>query len=120
MHERARIGHAAEEFAAARLVMDGYRILDRNWQCRYGELDIVATRDEAIAIVEVKARRGAGVGVALEAVTPAKLRRLRLLAGLWAAAHPETPGRLRLDAVGVSLAGGKVRAYTHLVGIDGP
>lgn len=98
---RVRLGQAGERAAEAYLVSRGYAVLDRNWRCREGEIDLVARRGETIAIVEVKTRRSLVAGHPLEAVTPVKLARLRRLAGHWAAAHPEQIGRLRLDAISV-------------------
>jgi putative endonuclease len=71
------LGRAAEEAAAAALSRAGYRVLARNCVTPFGEIDIVAERKGRLAFVEVKARRAAGrAGVAAEALTPAKIRRV--------------------------------------------
>lgn len=100
MARKDELGRAGEERAAAHLRECGYVILDRNWRCADGELDIVARRDDGIVAVEVKTRSGLGFGHPLEAVDDRKLRRLWKLAYAWRRAHPELArGRLRVDVV---------------------
>jgi putative endonuclease len=94
---------------AARWLQDqGYEIVDRNWRCPDGELDLVAIHQGWWVAVEVKTRRGLGYGHPFEAINPRKLRRLYRLSRQWAAAHPELR-RLagwRVDAVSVLLPAG--------------
>lgn len=79
-------------------------ILDRNWRHRLGEIDIVARLDHALIVVEVKTRRSRTFGSPIEAVTPSKLQRLRLLAGAWLAAHPDIRVRdVRIDVIGIDV-----------------
>ena len=66
----------------------GMWVVDRNWRCREGELDIVARDGDDLVFIEVKTRRGPGFGGPAEAVVPDKVRRLRRLAAAWLAAHP--------------------------------
>src|SRR5690606_42139047 len=82
---------------------DGYEILDRNWRCREGEIDIVARdpRSDAIAFVEVKTRSGTGFGHPSEAVGAVKLERLRRLAGRWLSAHGRRAAEVRTHVVPV-------------------
>ena len=70
------------------------RILARNWRCRYGELDVIATdpSGRTLVFVEVKTRTGDGFGGLPEAVTAAKVKRIRRLAALWLA-EQDDPGR---------------------------
>ncbi len=90
------------ERVAVRLLRDrGMTVLDRNWRCPGGELDIVARHADAIVFCEVKTRRGDAFGEPAEAVGPAKRRRLRALAAAWLAAHPEQRGDVRFDVVSV-------------------
>lgn len=103
MAAKDELGRAGEERAVAHLEKRGWRVIERNWRCRGGELDIVALDDEALVVVEVKTRRGMGFGHPLEAVDARKRTRLWRLAMAWAVAHPEhARGReLRLDAIAV-------------------
>ncbi|MGY2129000.1 YraN family protein [Blastococcus sp. SYSU DS0617] len=108
------LGGRGERIAAAYLTDVGLRLLDHNWRCRDGELDIVAREGAAIVFCEVKTRRGVGFGHPVEAVTPAKQRRLRLLAQRWLAAHDEHAPDLRFDVVGVLVRPGEPARVTHL------
>lgn len=84
------------------LLAQGMRILDTNWRCRLGEIDIVATDGDCLVVCEVKTRRGSAFGTPAEAVTPRKLGRLRRLAAAWLTEHEGGYGQLRIDVVGVS------------------
>jgi len=80
----------------------GYRVLDRNWRCREGELDVVVARASVLVFCEVKTRRSTAFGVPAEAVTVTKQRRLRMLAMRWLDEHPEARARtLRFDVASV-------------------
>ena len=96
-------GRHGEVLAARWLEGRGLRVVELNWRCREGEIDVVALDGDEVVVVEVKTRRGTGWGHPLEAVTPAKLARLRRLAGAWLEAHPGTGRRVRIDVVGVVL-----------------
>ena len=80
-HSRAEIGAQGEQLAVEHLRGLGWQIVERNWRCRYGELDVVAADERGLVFVEVKTRTGDQFGGAVAAVTPAKVRRLRRLAG---------------------------------------
>ncbi|WP_369141237.1 YraN family protein [Modestobacter versicolor] len=111
---RAALGAFGERVAVRALADAGLLVLDRNWRCRDGELDLVARDGDALVFCEVKTRTGTGFGHAVEAVTPAKRRRLRLLARSWLAAHDHHAPDLRFDVVGVHVPrSGPVRV-THL------
>lgn len=103
------VGRIGEDIAADYLGSLGYRILDRNWNCRYGELDIVALSPpfhskQFIVVAEVKTRRTDICGSPLEAVTDRKLAHLRRAAFLWLDAHPHFPHHpMRIDVIGISL-----------------
>ncbi|MBM3683533.1 MAG: YraN family protein [Actinobacteria bacterium] len=99
--DRQRLGRAGEDRAAAWYTERGFAVLDRNWRCRHGEIDLVVRRGPLVAFVEVKTRGGSGFGDPVEAVTGEKRRRLRRLAAAWIAAAPERPVEVRFDVVGV-------------------
>ena len=99
---RRVLGAAGEESVAHWYVAAGYRVLDRNWRCREGELDLVLGRDATLVFCEVKTRRGDRFGAPIEAVTAGKQRRLRLLAMRWLSEHPgPRPRELRFDVASV-------------------
>lgn len=103
MADKDDLGRAGEERAARYLAERGYEVLDRNWRCRDGEIDIVAGHGADLVVVEVKTRSAIGFGHPFEAIDDRKRARLWRLAAAWAAAHPEMArGReLRIDAVGL-------------------
>ncbi len=90
--------------AAAHYRAAGYRIVAANWRCREGEVDLVVARGRLLVFVEVKARRTDRFGVPAEAVTPAKQRRLRVVAARYIEATGARPSALRFDVVSI-LAG---------------
>ncbi len=86
--KKTELGAWGEQLAAERLEADGYRITDRNFRCRMGEIDLVACRGEELVFVEVKLRKDASHGEAREYVTAGKQRKLRLTAEYYLAARP--------------------------------
>ena len=88
---RPRSASYGEDLAARYLRDQGMEVLDRNWRCEHGEVDVVARDGDCVVICEVKTRRRPGFGEPFEAVTFAKAMRLRRLAGLYLDAH--RPGR---------------------------
>jgi putative endonuclease len=109
-----RLGAHGEQLAVDFLTDEGLRVLDRNWRCREGELDVVAREGRALVFCEVKTRRGLGFGSPAEAVTPAKQRRIRVLAQRWLAAHDEHAPEIRFDVVGVLVHRAAPPEVTHL------
>lgn len=98
---RADLGARGEAVAARYLQSRGLVVLDRNWRCRAGEIDLVATDGDALVIVEVKTRSGTDYGHPAEAVTTQKLARIRRLAQLWLAANRVGWVEVRFDVVAV-------------------
>lgn len=117
MAAKDELGRAGEQWAADHLSALGYDILDRNWRCPQGEVDIVAALGEHLAIVEVKTRRSDRYGRPLEAVDHRKRRRLWQLARAWANAHPElSRGRIvRLEVIGITGDDHIAASIDHLV-----
>lgn len=83
MNDKGERGAWGEERAVLYLRLHGYRILERNFRCRQGEIDIIARRGGVVVFVEVKLRKNAEHGEAREFVTIAKQRRILSSAGLW-------------------------------------
>jgi len=96
-------GRAGEERASRYLSTHGYGILDRNWRCNQGEIDIVAERDGTICVVEVKTRSSLAFGHPFDAIDERKRDRLWRLAYAWCRAHSQIAGNrlLRLEVVGI-------------------
>jgi putative endonuclease len=100
---RAETGARGEQAVAERLEADGYRIIDRNWRCPVGELDIVATRDDVLVIVEVRTVTSDFLETPLLSVNPAKQGRIGRATDLWLRSHGAVPERIRFDVAGVRL-----------------
>ncbi|WP_137725137.1 YraN family protein [Prescottella subtropica] len=106
MGRNIALGALGEDLAAQYLTEAGLTVVDRNWRCRYGELDVIAVDSgdasgDAVVFVEVKTRSGLGYGSPAEAVTVAKARRIRLLAQQWLAQSERRWPHVRFDVVGV-------------------
>jgi putative endonuclease len=95
------LGRRGEQIAMEYLERAGMRILDRNWRCAGGEIDIVAAEGQVLVICEVKTRSGTRYGTPLEAITRAKRTRLRRLAALWLAGHGVLFDDVRIDVIGL-------------------
>ena len=100
---RLRLGAAGEDRAAAWYRRQGYEVLERNWRCRDGELDLICRRAGVVVFCEVKARSSLAFGHPAEAVTAAKQRKVRLLAAVWLATDvlDQRPRQLRFDVAAV-------------------
>lgn len=96
--DRRSIGDRGEDIAAVFLKKKGYTILERNFRCRLGEIDLIASDTEYLTFVEVKLRKDASHGEAREFVTPAKQRKIILAAKYYLSFH-ETPLQPRFDVV---------------------
>lgn len=100
MRQRA-LGQIGEDLAADFLQQQGMVIIERNFRCPQGELDIIARDGETIVFVEVKTRRTLALGSPLEAVTKAKLKRIRMLSGIWLRGQNDFFASTRIDALGI-------------------
>lgn len=98
---RAALGRYGEDVAARHLAAQGMVVLDRNWRCPAGEIDLVLRDGDDLVVAEVKTRSSDACGTPHEAVSPAKLARLRRLAAAWLAVHQAHPHGVRIDLVAV-------------------
>jgi putative endonuclease len=96
------LGQRGEDLAASYLAARGYQIIDRNWRCESGELDLVAQLGDSLAFVEVRTRRGRAMGSPEESITAAKQARLIALSEAYVQAH-DWPGNWRIDVVAVEM-----------------
>jgi putative endonuclease len=117
---RRRLGRAGEQLAAEHMSRRGFEILERNYQTRWGELDIVAFDGRTLVFCEVKTRRLApGVGHPFDALRMIKRDRVRKMARSWLAGCSEHPYArlLRFDAIGVTFdLAGRLVSIEHLEG----
>jgi putative endonuclease len=101
--DRARqaLGRWGEDLAAAHYRRRDFEILDRNWRCPQGELDLVVRAGRLVVFCEVKTRRSSAFGAAAEAVDHRKQVRLRRLAAAWLAAHDVRGVDVRFDVAAI-------------------
>ncbi len=95
-------GNNGEELAVSYLEQAGYRVLERNFRCRQGEIDIVAKEGNYLCFIEVKRRKNVAVGHPYEAIGPVKIQRICRTALFYLQSHhlPETtPVRFDVTAV---------------------
>ena len=117
MRAKDAVGAYGERVAVRALREAGWEILDRNWRGRGGELDVVARDGDDVVVVEVKTRTGSGFGHPAEAVTAAKLARLRRLAGEWLGTHDVRAAGVRIDVVAVLRGRSGAAVVEHLRGV---
>lgn len=108
-YERLALGRSGEATAAATYRRRGWRILERNWRCDRGEVDLIVERRGVVAFVEVKTRSSLRWGLPAEAVGVKKQSRLRSLALAWLAENPRSGTELRFDVA--SVHDGEVELY---------
>ena len=115
--ERSRLGRYGETLAARYLEDRGLAVVERNWRCEHGEIDIVALDGDVLVVCEVKTRRGTAFGDPVEAVTVGKALRLRRLAASYLSAHGGHRGPVRVDVVGILCRPGRAPEVRHVVGV---
>ena len=109
-YARQALGLEGETRACLALEARGYRILQRRYRTRFGELDIVARHDLTVVFVEVKTRRGRSYGDPAASVTTEKQRRLVAMATDYLARHGLTRSPVRFDVVAVTMLPGEAPA----------
>lgn len=116
---RQNLGRLGERLASDALEARGYRIIERNFRCRSGEIDLVAEEGQDLVFVEVKARRGTAFGLPEEAVNSRKALKLQEVACYYLDQHnlPDCSWRIDVVAVQFSPAGKleEIRVYQHAI-----
>jgi putative endonuclease len=113
---RQAMGAYGEQVAAGHLSTAGMALVDRNWRCRHGEIDIVARDGDVVVFCEVKTRSGTRFGAPVEAVVAAKARRLRRVAAQWLADRGTERSEVRFDVVTVIQRRGDDPLVEHIRG----
>ncbi|TAK29741.1 MAG: YraN family protein [Chloroflexota bacterium] len=105
--DRQGLGHYAEELVARHLDRKGWQIVQRNYHCRWGEIDLIARDQGCLVFVEVRARRGDAFGTAAESITPRKAARLLASAQFYLAENglEESPWRIDVAALDLTPRG---------------
>ena len=115
--QRNALGAYGETLAARHLTRQGMVLLDRNWRCRAGEIDLVLRDGDVLVVCEVKTRTSTDFGDPLEAVTDVKVARLRRLAAAWVRERRIHPHDIRIDVVGVLKSRQGPARVEHVVGV---
>ena len=101
LRRKDALGRYGEDVAARHLEAEGFVVLERNWRCEQGEIDIVARDGDVLVVCEVKTRSSVRHGSPFEAVTERKLHRLERLGMAWMRARSVRPRSWRVDVVSV-------------------
>lgn len=114
MAAKDELGRRGEDVAVQYLQGRGLVVLSRNWRCRDGELDVVATdADGGLVVCEVKTRSGTRFGEPAEAVGPRKIARIRRVTNAWLAAHHVRWPAVRFDVCAVLIEPGREATLQH-------
>jgi putative endonuclease len=117
MAAKDELGIRGERIAERHLVARGMTLLDRNWRCPQGEIDLVLRDGDVLVVCEVKARSSEVCGSPHEAVTAEKLGRLQRLALHWMEAHDVHPVEVRIDLVAVRCPRRGAAVVDHVPGL---
>ncbi|MFF2051515.1 YraN family protein [Leifsonia sp. NPDC058194] len=117
MAEKDELGRRGEIVAARWLEAAGCVVIERNWRCASGEIDLVLRQGTTTVFAEVKTRTSLAYGHPFEAITRAKQARLRRLAAEWCHENGPVPGEIRIDAVAVIDAWSAEPSVEHLAGV---
>lgn len=101
-------GKLAEDYAVKLLSDQGYKIIDRNFHSKFGEIDIIALKSDYLAFIEVKARWSLKFGKPEEAVTSSKLWKIGRTGEYYSILHPDLPKKLRIEVVALEIIDKKV------------
>jgi putative endonuclease len=102
------LGNLGESYAERFLMRNGYKVIDKNFRCKVGEVDIIALKDNILIFVEVKTRNSTKFGFPEEAVTPHKIGKIKRSGDWYVSLHPNLPKKVRIDVVSLLLAEGKI------------
>ena len=103
MDRRKQTGQQGEDIATTYLIQRGYELIERNWRCPVGELDIIMEKGAAVVFIEVRTRRSGRFGSAEESITPAKQARLVEVAETYLQTKEWLPRSWRIDVIAVGL-----------------
>jgi putative endonuclease len=103
MMKRRETGILGENLACEFLGNNGYRIVEKNYRCPGGEVDIVARRQDVLVFVEVRTKRSQQWGTPEESITPVKMEKLRNVAAYYWQSHHDLPETWRIDVVAIQL-----------------
>ena len=106
MNQRQAFGKAGEDLAVRYLKKKGYKVIQQNYTCPLGEIDIIARQKKTIVFVEVKTRRSLSFGSAKLAITPHKQRKISMAALYYLKSNQQMDQDARFDVVTVQTTSG--------------
>jgi len=101
--KKQETGKLGEQLACKALEKNGYRILEKNYRCRQGEIDLVARQRDCIVFIEVRSKTGDSFGTPQESVTTVKKQRMLATALDYLSKHSSLPENWRIDFVAVEI-----------------
>ena len=114
-HARSRLGTSGESAACAFLKGEGLEVRERNYRCRWGEIDIIARQGDTLVFVEVRSRRSLSYGAPQESISVRKVQRLIATAETYMQSCPDIPDHWRIDLISVLMGRtGEVERVEHL------
>jgi putative endonuclease len=102
------LGAKGESYAETLLLKNGYKIIEKNFRCPLGEIDIIATKSGVLVFVEVKTRRSLAYGMPEEAVNYRKISKIKTVGEWYINKMPDLPKKYRIDVVSLVVDDGKV------------
>jgi len=111
---RIKLGSQGEDMAAKYLQKQGYKILQRNFRSRYGEIDIICTLEQSVIFVEVKTRTNTSFGSPEESITKTKRQHIHKVALIYLETYPYPFKEIRFDVIGILMDGSEPR-LNHVV-----
>jgi putative endonuclease len=113
--DRKQTGLQGEIIARDFLKKKGYRVLETNYRCREGEIDIIARQRDSLVFLEVRTKTSVDFGSAQESITATKRRHLKRSAYHYLSSHPDSPALWRIDFIAVELDGDcQLKKIEHL------
>lgn len=112
--QRQQTGNKGEDIACDFLEKQSYHIMERNYRCRFGEIDIISCINEYLVFCEVKTRSGSGIHPSL-AVTPRKMKKLRQLGQVYISSKKLYHFQPRFDVIAIQLLPGKAPVIEHFI-----
>jgi len=110
MRGKRGFGELGEEYASKLLVDNGYKILEKNFRSKLGEIDLIAQDKDVLVFVEVKTRWSRKFGLPEESVTPRKINKIKRIIEYYLLSHKNLAKKLRIDVVAIEVEGGRVKS----------
>jgi putative endonuclease len=101
--ERLNLGRLGERLALEKIKRLGYKCIEKNYRCSLGEIDLIAKDGDCLVFIEIKTRKGRGIGYAKEAVTPRKMRQISKAALTYMKSNNCCDAKSRFDVIAINI-----------------